>query len=38
MPFVKGDDNINRNGRPTKEHIQEKIEIQELKAGECGAC
>lgn len=34
MPFVKGDDNINRNGRPTKERIQEKIEIQELKAGE----
>lgn len=30
MPFVKGDNNINRNGRPTKERIEEK----ELKAGE----
>ena len=30
MPFVKGDNNINRSGRPTKERIEEK----ELKAGE----
>lgn len=33
MPFVKGDNNINRNGRPTKERIEEK----ELKAGELDA-
>lgn len=34
MPFVKGDNNINRNGRPTKEEHAERVEERELKVGE----
>lgn len=34
MPFVKGDDNINRDGRPTKEEHAVRVEERELKAGE----